>query len=162
MILGDLHRSNRISSNFSEEIKFISHKYQKANYLKRFINSVIRQFQDKWNQSNIDDFDDYIIPSNLFDIPKSFWNCFEVAIKWKTRQGKTLFPLRDKSIHPFCVICQGTCECGETYIGETIRSISVRWEEHNNPTKSQPAKHVKNNFYHVFNWVILCKAPQNY
>ena len=47
MILGDLHRSNRISSNFSEEIKFISHKYQKANYLKRFINSVIRQFQDK-------------------------------------------------------------------------------------------------------------------
>ena len=33
MISGDLHQSNRISSNFSEEIKFISHKYEKADYL---------------------------------------------------------------------------------------------------------------------------------
>ena len=31
MILGDLHRSNHISSNFSEEIKFISHKDEKAD-----------------------------------------------------------------------------------------------------------------------------------
>ena len=51
MILGDLHRSNRISSNFSEEIKFISHIYEKADYPKRFINRVIRQFQD--SQTNI-------------------------------------------------------------------------------------------------------------
>ena len=28
--------------------------------------------------------------------------------------------------------------------------------------KSEPAKHLKNNFYHVFIWIILCKAPQNY
>ena len=74
MILRDLHRSNRISSNSSEEIRFISQKYssyEKADYPKRFINSVIRQFQDRSNQSNIDDFDDYIIPPNFFDIPKS-------------------------------------------------------------------------------------------
>ena len=63
MILRDLHRPNRISSSFSEEIKFISHKYEKADYSKRFINSVIRQFQDRSNQSHIDDFDDYIISS---------------------------------------------------------------------------------------------------
>ena len=63
MILRDLHRPNRISSSFSEEIKFISHKYEKADYPKRFINSVIRQFQDRSNQSHIDDFDDYIISS---------------------------------------------------------------------------------------------------
>ena len=44
MILGDLHRSNRISSNFSEEIRFISHKYEKADNPKCFINSAIRQF----------------------------------------------------------------------------------------------------------------------
>ena len=37
-----------------------------------FINSVIRQFQDRSNQSNIDDFDDYIIPPNFLDITKSF------------------------------------------------------------------------------------------
>ena len=71
MILGDLHQCKRISSNFSKEIRFISHKYEKAGYPKRFINSLIRQFQDRSNQSNIDDFDDYIIPPNFFDIPKS-------------------------------------------------------------------------------------------
>ena len=53
MILGDLHWSNHISSNFREEIRFISHKYEKADYPKRFINSVIRQFQDRSNQSNM-------------------------------------------------------------------------------------------------------------
>ena len=40
MILRDLHRSNRISSNSSEEIRFISQKYssyEKADYPKRFI-----------------------------------------------------------------------------------------------------------------------------
>ena len=74
-----------------------------------------------------------------------------------------LFPLKDKSVHPSCVISKGTFWCGETYIGETIRNTSVRWEEHNNPNKkSEPAKHLKSNFYHVCKWVILCKAPQNY
>ena len=89
-------------------------------YPKRFINSVIRQFQDRSNQRNIDDFDDYIILPNFIDIPKSFIlielsfcenneikskhflkkfhrftkDRFEVAIKWKTRQVKTFFPLK--------------------------------------------------------------------
>ena len=43
MILGDLYQFNRISSNFSEEIKFISHKYEKDDYPKCFINSVQKQ-----------------------------------------------------------------------------------------------------------------------
>ena len=34
---------------------------------------------------------------------------FEVAITWKTRPVKTLFPLKDKSIHPSCVIYKGSC-----------------------------------------------------
>ena len=35
--------------------------------------------------------------------------------------------------------------------------------DHNDPSKkSELAKHLKNNFHHVFNWVILYKAPQNY
>ena len=155
IILGYLHWSNCRSSNFSEEIRFISHKYEKADYPKRFINRVIRQFQDRSNQSNIGDFNDYIVPPNFFDILKSFIlielpfcetnkikskhflkklhrfteDRFEVAIKRKTRQVKILFPLKDKSIHPFCVIYKDTCSCGETCIGETITSI--RWEEHN-------------------------------
>ena len=27
---------------------------------------------------------------------------------------------------------------------------------------SESAKHINNNFYHVFSWVILCKAPRSY
>ena len=58
------------------------------------------------------------------------------------------------------MIYKGACSCGETYIGETIRNTSIRWEEHNDPTKkSEPSKHLKNNFYHEINWAILCKAP---
>ena len=188
MILGDLHRSFRISSDFNEEIKLISHKYHRADYPKRFVNSVIKQFQEKPNQHNTDDFDEYIIPPNFFDIPKPFIlielpfcetneikskhflkkfhrftkDRFDVAIKWKTKQVKSLFPLKDKNIHPSCVVYKGTCSCGETYIGETKRNASVRWEEHNNPTKnSEPAKHLKSNIDHVFNWVILCMASKN-
>ena len=34
--------------------------------------------------------------------------------------------------------------------------------KNNNPTeKAEPAEHSKNNLYHIFNWVILCKAPLN-
>ena len=55
MILGDLHWCNSIASNFSEEIKFISHKYEKTDYPKWFINSVMRQLQGKSNQFNVDD-----------------------------------------------------------------------------------------------------------
>ena len=52
------------------------------------------------------------------------------------------------------MIYKGTCSCGEN---------KIRWEEHNGPTKmSEPAKHLKINFHHVFNWLILCKASQNY
>ena len=81
----------------------------------------------------------------------------------KTRQIKTLSLLKHKSIHPSCVIYKGTSSCGESYIGETIRNVSIRWEEHNVPTnKSESAKHLKNNFHHILNWVTLCKAPQNY
>ena len=57
----------------------------------------------------------------------------------------------------------GTCSCDETYIGETIFNASVGWKEHNDPTKkSEPANHWKKKKNHVWNWVILCKTPQNY
>ena len=60
------------------------------------------------------------------------------------------------------MIYNGNYSCGETYIGVTICNTSIRWEEHNDPTKkSEPVKNLKNNFYHVFNWVILRKTPQN-
>ena len=48
-------------SNFSTEIKFISQKYKKAGYAECFFNSVIRKFQDRSYQRNIDDSDDCTI-----------------------------------------------------------------------------------------------------
>ena len=48
----------------------------------------------------------------------------------KAIQVKTLFPLKEKSIHPSCVInkhsslvYRDTCSCVETYIGDTIHRI---------------------------------------
>ena len=92
----------------------------KADYPTRFINSVIKQFQDKSNQRNVGNLDEYIILTIFFDIPKSFMltelpffenevkskhflkkfhhftkDCFEIDIKWK---GKTFFSLKEKSV----------------------------------------------------------------
>ena len=53
-------------------VHVISHKFKKFDCAKNFINTVIRQFQNKANQRNIYDFDDYIIPPIFFDTPKSF------------------------------------------------------------------------------------------
>ena len=53
------------------------------------------------------------------------------------------------------------CEqCGDYYIGETVRNKVTRWSEHNNPDyKSEPVEHIKRNIDHVFKWKILCPAP---
>ena len=61
------------------------------------------------------------------------------------------------------MIYKVTCSCGETYIGETIRNTSIRWEEHNDPpNKSELAKHLKINFHHVFNWITLRNLEASY
>ena len=61
------------------------------------------------------------------------------------------------------MIYKGTCSCGETYIGEAICNTSIRWEEHNDPTKnSELAKHLKINFHHVFNWITLRNLEASY
>ena len=60
------------------------------------------------------------------------------------------------------MIYKSTCSCAETYTGENIRNASIISEERNNPTKkSEPAKHLTNNFDHVINWVNLSKTLQN-
>ena len=44
---------------------------------------------------------------------------FNVGIKWLTKKIRTLFQLKDKSLHPACKIYDGICICGEKYIKET-------------------------------------------
>ena len=85
-----------------------------------------------------------------------------MRIKWLTKKVKTLLKVKDKSLHQSCKIYKGVCSCGESYIGETIRNVEVRWEEHNNPmNKPNPSKDIKDNLDHVFNWSVLAYAPKN-
>ena len=59
-------------------------------------------------------------------------------------------------------IYKGGCSCGESYIGETVRNVEVRWGEHNNPTKaSNLSKHIKDNVDHTFHWSVLARAATN-
>ena len=62
-----------------------------------------------------------------------------------TRKIRTLFQLKDKSLHPACKIYEGKC---------------TRWMEHNTlSNKSNPAKHLRNNIGHSFTWKVICNAP---
>ena len=51
---------------------------------------------------------------------------YNIAVKWLTKKVKSLFPSKDRNIHPPCKIYKGVCNCGETYIGETIRNVEER------------------------------------
>ena len=102
-------------------------------------------------------FKQFIKKSDKFTI-----DTFDVQIKWLTKKVKTLFRIKDKSLHKACKIYKGACSCGESYIRETIRNIEVHWDEHNNPMKkSNPLKQIKDNLDHVFNWSVLANAPKN-
>ena len=84
---------------------------------------------------------------------------FDVKIKWLTRKIRTLFHLKDKSLHPACKIYEGICICGENYIGETKRNVEIRSMEHNTPSdKSNPAKHLRDNIDHSFTWKVIYNA----
>ena len=180
-INGALHRAYRISSNFEKEVNIIRDKYTKAGYPLNFVNSVIKSFRTKINEETI-------IPEFLFKEPKTvcylevpfcFQNekvmhtflkkfhsltesKFELRIKWQTKKIKTLFRLKDPNPYPACVIYEGTCNtCGVQYIGETERNAVTRWAEHDNPKKSsEPARHLKRNPSHKFEWKILCRASK--
>ena len=71
-ITSDLNRATHIASVPGHEIPEIKRKFLNADYLIRFINSVIKQFIQK--SSKIDDF---IIP------PSFFWNPEESSLSGK-------------------------------------------------------------------------------
>ena len=46
--------------------------------------------------------------------------------------------------HVSSVVYQGKCNCGENYIAETGRNVTIRWDEHSDIYKnSEPAKQIK-------------------
>ena len=184
-INGDLHRAAKIASDFDAEVRRIKEKYKNVGFPLRFIEAVIRDFQ----KVPVVDEGERIIPEWLFEQKMDFYirlpfcpkneeisrnflqkldeytnNRYNFKIIWITRNIRSLFPLKDRVEHMSCVIYQGTCSCGESYIGETVRITDIRWKEHTNPAPSakltDPAKHVLANPTHTFRWTVLTHAPQ--
>lgn len=188
-INGDLTRANCISSNFKKEKLRIWSKYEQADYPSTFIKRVFNDYTNRKTAREIEnDDDELLIPKNFFEIPKQSIlleipfcqnneetskhflrkfhqfteNRYHVNIKWITKKVKNLFILKDRNPYPSCQIYEGTCSCGETYVGETIRNVSLRWREHNDLRKdSEPAKHLKNNPDHTFNWRTIIHASKH-
>ena len=86
---------------------------------------------------------------------------FDVVLS--TRKVQLLFPLKDKVDHYSCVIYRGDCSCDQNCIGETDRNAKIRWNEHEDKnSKSEPAKHLKENPTHKFRWTSISSAPENF
>ena len=124
----------------------------------RFNNSAINEFQ-KGKECGDESF---VVPPTLFEIIKTFVfveipycrlneikskhflkkfhkftnSSFRVVITWKTRNIRSLLTLKEKNDYKSCVVYKRDCSCGSRYIGETKRNPEVRWNKHNNPTKS--------------------------
>ena len=145
-INGYLNRAASIASTFTEEIPTIKRKFLNADCPFIFVNSAIKQFNEKYNSNTQDG---YIIPPDFFDIfkllvlaeiqscsrnetlSKRFINKFheltnnsyEIRIKWITKKVKQLFKPKSRNPHPPCVICEGVCACEQRYIGEARSNV---------------------------------------
>ena len=63
-------------------------------------------------------------------IGKFYKRKYSFVIIWETRNIRSLFNLEDKGSHVSSVVYEGKCNCGENYIGETHRNVTIRWDEH--------------------------------
>ena len=170
----------KIPSNFDIEIKCIVNKYTAARFPSRFVHSIIDNFDSGK--------DNLIVPQWLFEERKTFTvhlpfsptnesfvkicismlNYFtnkkwKFNIVWNTRKVQSLFPLKNKVEDYSCVIYRGDCSCDQNYIGETARNAKIQWNEHKDKnSKSEPAKHLKENPTHEFTWTIISKASENF
>ena len=179
----ELHRALSISDDFEAEVVKIREKYKNAGFPYGFVNDTIKKIR-------FSKFDE-LIPDNFFDVPddtkptirvrltfcrknenlmQSFLrklnsyigDFYSVFVIWNTTKVRSLFSLKDKNLHPHCIIYEGSCSCGVKYIGETDRCIHVRTGEHEDIKKnSEPSKHLKANRDHSFNWKILAFAPRD-
>ena len=186
VIIGDLHRSKRISTDFTKEKKYQKQIKKTPDFPTKFVDSVMKRFE--YNKRNKDQEDDFIIPPYLFEEPKprivvGFPFCdlnekrvstfrkkfnyftndsYDSNVVWKTKKFRSFFPFKDKNLHPSCKNYYGLCSCGEDYVGETKRSVSVRYDGHKKPSKkSNPAAQLGQNIDHYFTWRILCNALSN-
>ena len=82
---------------------------------------------------------------------------------WSSRNIKSLFPIKDRVEHLFCVIYEGKCLCGRRYLGETIRNSDIPWSKLESTTdKSEPAKHFADSKSHMFTREVLASGPLHF
>lgn len=178
----ELHRAFVISDCFDEEVTNIRNRYLHAGFPGGFVDGVIRDFKFTRLES--------LIPKNFFEteteqpivrvrlpfcksnenLARTFLkkvnsflgDAYSVFIIWNTCKVRSLFPLKDRNLHPQCVIYEGVCSCGAKYIGETDRCFHIRKNEHEDVRKdSEPAKHLKEFRDHIFEWRIIAHAQTN-
>ena len=86
-------------------------------------------------------------------------NKYDIRIKWITKKVKNLLRLKSRNPHPSCMIYEGVYSQHKSYIGETVRNVEIRWQEHEDTQKhSEPAKHLKNNSARSFTGKVLLPA----
>ena len=126
-IITDMHCPKRISTNFDKEIYRIKKKFLAADYPQKFVERVIRNFENDKIESVGDH---YIVPPRFLNIvkaiiiveipfctnnevsPKHFMRTFhnftgikfDLRNNWITKKTKTHFKLKDKCVHPVCKI----------------------------------------------------------
>ena len=144
-INGELHRASKITSNFENEIISIKKKFKNVGYPTKFTESVIRDFQTIPDEET-----ETIIPDWLFDERRDFYiklpfcpnneesskiflrklnvyTCdkYNFRISWNTRNIRSLFPLKDRAEHISCAIYEGTCSCGNNYMGDKTETLKL-------------------------------------
>ena len=68
-LISDLNKALRISSSLKDEISKIRQKFLNTYYQLRFINSVIKQHNDKLSEKSNEEYD-YILLSDFFETKK--------------------------------------------------------------------------------------------
>ena len=157
-INGEFLRATKISSNFQSEIARIKTKFLNAGFPYKVIENTINNF------NNVEE--ELMIPRWLFDerkkiainlpfsnknqhVSKQFCEKLEsytngkvkFNIIWSTMKIKSLFEIKDNVKHFSCDVYRGICSCRNNYIGETIRNVVARIDEHEQPnSKSEPSK----------------------
>ena len=85
---------------------------------------------------------------------------YKFAIIWQTTKLTSMFRLKDNNIRPSHVVYHGTyADCSASYIGESCRNFETRQQEHEDATKqTEPARHLRENPHHHFNWRVIAVA----
>ena len=172
----------KLCTNFDDGTKRIKEKYLDANYPSRFIDSIIKVFSEKNQNSSASNARKDDKPIILIRIPYCEKNekiatnflsklqqftgkNYNFRFLWQMRKIKTLFKIKDAVKHRSNVIYKGTSvnDPQVTYIGETSQIARLRWNQHEDPKhNSAPSKHLQEHKDDQFKWEVLTTSSPNW